>query len=1379
MHPKAKKRIVVLAVSAGVLAAAVGGVFTYRKVSLRAEYAALREQGLAASRSGDHVSAVDKLGRYLLRSPDDVEVLVAFARSREEVPLPGAGHLRQARDVYLRAVGLDGSLVDERARLASLMAEFGQLPEAVDQAERVLAVRPDDRTALGVRAVVLHRLRRFAEAQQAGLRWSEVAPDDVRSLSLPLASAKENRATEAELRELAGVLEKRARTDKGLAVVRGTLALVLGDGEGARRWWLEAAKGDPVSTEEATFIGEQLQNVRLPMESAEYLVRAASMGKLRGGKLVPARRLLELQRYDLLNRFLEDVRADDPAQSPEMLAMKAMALAGTGHRGDAGAYIDALSKRTSAGGKAWTLAVGLMLGERTDDVVEVRRTVEEALREGETAPMLTLMLADAVARQGEVERAVRMFDALAEASTGWSRPMERKAHYQATLGQFDSAFQSAVEAVRRGPQDPAALTTLASVWTSGVEAGVLDNRAELLKYLEELSSVLPGEMSTVPMRVLALARAGQTSAAKSAVEALVSAARSRPSPAWASLLLRTASVSVATGLGEEMRLLELAEELGGVTPMSALTRAMLEVQVDGVTSAVSRFEGKRRTDGPEAKAWAVAWATLLEAVGDARAAGAWKAASEAFPQDLSVQRDVLASRAAQQDLELRRAALERLRPLAGEGSSTYRMADAQLALDTPGVPPQRLSEVVDRLTELLRTSPGNSAARVLLARAQERLGNTAQAIEQLRSVPATAPEATPARLMLAELLQRNGDFAAAERALQEALERGQMGANELRGAAVLRAEQGDARGALELLSRSGGDKPDLMRVQLLRQANDLARAEEEARRLVEAEPTVVSVRTLAEIQRARGNVAGATATLARLETLNLPPGVKELALVDYHMRFLELPLARRQAQLATEAAPDNPVTWQALLTVQAAQGDINAALETVERAGARLPNVAFFASQRALADRMRVAATDPVLVPVVLALLQDPSDAALVEALSVPTSGAISEGGPSAAASRVRQLAEKHPQSLPVQMLAVRRLVQLSQLEEAGRLASKASEAFPTSPEAPALAAAAFASAGNWTQAVAMARIWRERSGVNPLPADLSLSEALVKVGRLEEAAAAVEPYVRGFTEDPVAYLPALFRRAEIASLLNQDEQALRLLAPVLSGRPENWVAWLAYVADRLSPERALRWAALAEASPEGRDPLVVWQAALVRANALTAMKSPEAAAARQRVAELARAEGRGGEFLASAALVMDLAGDVEQAERLYREAMEAGVRGVAVRNNLAMVLVRKGGDLTEARRLAEGVVAEAGTLAAFVDTLGTVLAAAGDYANAEQTLVRAVNLEPANVEWWVHLAEIQVKAGRVEEARATLGALASVREDNLPAALRQRLSAVRSAVGN
>ena len=74
MHPKAKKRIAILALAATVIGLAGGGAFAYRKLSIRAEFAASRVEGLKASADGRHAEAIEPLLKYIGRSPNDVEV---------------------------------------------------------------------------------------------------------------------------------------------------------------------------------------------------------------------------------------------------------------------------------------------------------------------------------------------------------------------------------------------------------------------------------------------------------------------------------------------------------------------------------------------------------------------------------------------------------------------------------------------------------------------------------------------------------------------------------------------------------------------------------------------------------------------------------------------------------------------------------------------------------------------------------------------------------------------------------------------------------------------------------------------------------------------------------------------------------------------------------------------------------------------------------------------------------------------------------------------------------------------------------------------------------------------------------------------------------
>lgn len=1377
MHPKAKKRIAILAVAVVSIGLVGGGAFVYRKLAIRSEFAGYRAAGLEAAAKGDHPAAIENLVKYMGRNGNDVEVLSAFAKSREQVVAPGAGHLRSVLGALTRVVSLDPSRNDDRARLAMLLSDFGQLPEALDQSERLLQARPDDKTGLAVKAVVLNRMRKVPEAEAAALKWAEGAPEDVRSLALALATARENKATPEKMTELATKLEGLAKSDLGLASVRGTHALLRGDVDNARKWWLEAAKAPPTTPEEAVFVADQLRGLGLSMESAEYLVKASEAGKLRSGKILPARRLLELERFDLMARLLAPVKVDDPEVSAEILSLKAIAMAGTGDLAGSDVVVKALGEKKGKGAEAWILVSNAYLGRGEADSETTKKVLTEAMQEGENAPVLALVLADALGRLGETERAIRVFDNLGEASPGWSRPMERKAHYLSSAGQLQAALEAADQAARRAPNDPRALTTLARVWSAAVESGIVNNRAQLSDFLEKLSAAMPGDQSTAAMRVVTLQRAGKTADAKKVIDQVLAAAKAAPGPAWGSTILRVATASAAVGLGGEVALIDTAEQYGGVTPQSSLTRALIGINAGQAAEAIARFERERKTDGPDARDWALGWASVLESAGDPRALAAWTSVVESNKTVLTVQREALASRVVRGNLPLRTMAVENLKTLSGDTSPAYRIEEAALVMDQADPGTAKLSEVSDKLSEVVRASPGNVQARVLLARVLERMGSLGAAIEQLRAVSPTAPESGAVTLMLAELLQKRGDFAAAKKLLDDAVTRTGVGEGQTRGAAILLAQQGDVAASLELLKRGGNDAPDPLRVQLYRQNNDLPKAEVEARRVVEAAPSVGSIQALAEIMRARGNTAGAMTTLQMLDTLKLEPGVKELSLTDFHLRFFDLNNALASARQATEKAPDKGATWQALLTVQSAMGDVAGAMATVEAAASKLPNEPLFAAQKSRLELIKASSRDPVLTPLVIALLRNPNDEAVLDAMRTPTSGSIADGGPGVAVGRLRELAAKYPLSQPVQLMAVRRFLQLNQHTEAAALAARAGQAFPTSGEAPALAASAYAFAGDWPQALAQSKEWRNRSGGNPLPADLAISEALVRMGRFDEAIVVVEPYIKNFSADRQAFLPAVFRKTEAQSLAGQDDRAMTTLSAVTKGDPGAWASWLGYVAERMPPKKTAYWATRAEGSAEGSNADLAWQAAVAKATALTALKSPNAAEAREKVATLANQPGRGGQYLASAALAFDAADDLPRAEALYRQAIAAGVDGVALKNNLAMILLRKGGPTAEAAQLAEQAVAGAPNVGAFLDTLASVQAAAGDFSKAEQTLTTAVNLEPAVAEWRIHLAEIQIKAGRLPEARTTVQGLDFARPESLPPAIRNRLDAARTAV--
>jgi|GEM_PF-2705539 len=99
-----------------------------------------------------------------------------------------------------------------------------------------------------------------------------------------------------------------------------------------------------------------------------------------------------------------------------------------------------------------------------------------------------------------------------------------------------------------------------------------------------------------------------------------------------------------------------------------------------------------------------------------------------------------------------------------------------------------------------------------------------------------------------------------------------------------------------------------------------------------------------------------------------------------------------------------------------------------------------------------------------------------------------------------------------------------------------------------------------------------------------------------------------------------------------------------------------------------------------------------------------------------------------------EIAGDFESAEALYRAILKASPDLTVAANNLAMLIVRRGGDASEALRLAQKAVAAGGTDDPdLVGTLACAAAAAGAE-KAPALLRRAVLLAPGDpwVRWYL-----------------------------------------------
>jgi Flp pilus assembly protein TadD len=109
------------------------------------------------------------------------------------------------------------------------------------------------------------------------------------------------------------------------------------------------------------------------------------------------------------------------------------------------------------------------------------------------------------------------------------------------------------------------------------------------------------------------------------------------------------------------------------------------------------------------------------------------------------------------------------------------------------------------------------------------------------------------------------------------------------------------------------------------------------------------------------------------------------------------------------------------------------------------------------------------------------------------------------------------------------------------------------------------------------------------------------------------------------------------------------------------------------------------------------------------------------------------------------------------------------------MLLAQKGA-MPEALAFANRAVALAPKVAPYQDTLAYVQEKAGNYTEAIEHLRTATQLQPANTEWRVNLAQTYLRAGQADKARATLANAdgTPMRFEQVPAELQERLTSLQ-----
>jgi tetratricopeptide (TPR) repeat protein len=1367
-----KGRLILVLLVAMVLGGVGTGAYVIRKQRVRAQFMAWRAEGMAVA-GKDNVKAVDLLGRYLRRYPQDVDVLVEYVKIRPLVKEPNRQHLQDTMVVLRHLLTLRPEMQEQRLSLLRMYADYGYPADAVVTADKLLEKTPKDPEILKIRASALARMRRLADALKAAQAWVAVAPQDIDAQILCIEMMKANGKSKIEIEQMADGLKPTLKDSpsfdwkRGMAggfwtelsggesaafeVVRGTAAAVSGAPREAEGWIRKAAVHPGGDQKVRQAVVRAMDGLGLHIESLALLKTLVRDFGDPDQQRFLMHRLWEMESWNELLSYPLPA-GSELANDAELQGMIGVALARTGKTDEAKKIAAELSgDKQDTMAIAWGDALGQMFTLKTANPRESLEKYQAALKDVPGDPYIRAFLGQTYGLLGEPELAASSFVTAAQESSAWAAPLIHLSETYLGQGRAEQAFSAAVAGFQRS--NGLGALALAAAWNARIESGHTEDEADFDQLITGIEKAAPDGFYVLPERVAILARAKKKTEAVEAVKKALSAA----TPPTNVVLQRLASVSRVYELGLENQCYQALEKTGGATPAIALARGVAAFLGGAKESAVAQFDAVRKqaasSDGLE---WQLASARLLDVIRDANAAAAWKTLADAHPDDLSVQQAVLAARTVRSDRDFMDRTIDRVKKLsAGEGVQ-WRVARARWILEG-SADRQAAEQASVLLSETIRMAPDSIEGRFLQAKALVIQGNVGGAIEQLTGLVKQNPTLQTASLYLAQLLQSQGDFARAREYLEPLARSGIQDKNFRKMAATLLGQQGDASQAIKLLEEGSAEsnrESDLLLATLYRQQNDLPHAEAMCVKLM-AKPDLAVITLAADVYGAMGRDADARQAIAKLKDLKVDPGLEELLLAQYAARYGKGEEAVQQSRKATQLAPKMPAAWKSLIISCLATGQYADAAAAADQGLKAIPGDKYLTALAGVRTLVSAGMAEGRLKQLALYLAQNPEMPGTKDVLQILTApGASAEPQPRQLA-RLKQVADQCPQNLPVQLLVAGRLMAASEWDDAASISMRAVQSFPLSAEAAGLAAHSLVGGQRWTETVEFAKVLRSHTPAAPLNADVLAATAYLKMHQADKAVKQLTGDLPEIQQnlDQRAGVLALYAAALYAS--GKDAEAEKLLEPALQKSDAVRAAWVERAAQDLPVPDAVKWVSRV-ASMSGENSLA-GQVQMAGASTILGKKGNSQKlmdVARKLRAQVAARKDLSPMALAVLGSQAETTNDFKEAEALYRRAIAADGSFAIAKNNLAMVLLQHGGDLAEATSLAEAAVRQDPSLPNFYETLAQVQAKAGEKAKAVETVKQAVLRDPKSPSWQVSLAERLVDAGRNKEALEAINAL-------------------------
>jgi tetratricopeptide (TPR) repeat protein len=1387
LRPKTVRRLFILLAAVLVVVGTAAAFYWRNEHAREVKLMAARDAGMAAFKSADYRTALDQLKIYVARDQGkkDVDALYAYGVSRSRIEEPSGKHILEGITVFKTILQLDPGNLECKHRLLDLYARAGYTSDAIDLADKVLTLQPDDAAALRAKCVALEHSRKFEAALDTSEQLNNLDPTDLDQQFTTYRLMMLLKRSPQDLLARAKRMQAAYPNDPRFAMLVAMTYANAADVQSGREWLRKAATQPSPDAAYVRHMVRIFDSLKLYNEAQELLERAAANNvDPQVARLLLQRLWQKGQNASVIDRSQSlDLNSGDA----NLLAYRALALYESGRSDDAKAIVDALGKRKEdTEAMAWSTALGARFSGAEPKAALAQ--YQSALSRTPDNAVFRCLVGEAYARMGEMELAIAAWRRAADLSPSWSRPRTLAARALATSNRLNEALKEAQLAYTAMPSTESVIL-MASIGYKALEQGSIDASIEpdLLTNVRNLQKQYPGEPETLVPYVNLLARAGRRDDAIAAVRGAI--ANPKEYDQATILRLLVASRTHKLGLDDDLQRLASAMSSGQDTPQLALARAKDLAASGKPLDGLALLESRLKSATTRPVQWQLARTQYKEIIHEPTVASDWITLGDANPDDLAVQTAILKmASSVRSDRDFIARTIERLKAITGSEGQTWKLERARWLISSGST--KDAAEAVNTLSEIVRSSPTVSEARLLLADAQAGVGNLQAAIKELQSAAELEPNNERILIALARQFQEQNRFSDARSYLDRAAGIPDLSIESRWRIAGMIAAQGDTARGIAILesARDQLDTPgQILLSDLYRRQRRMSDAEAIYAKLLTAKPITLDViRASADFYASQHNRQKADQIVARLgEVSGLKPGAAELYQAEFAERYVSTNAAKSLYIGATLAAPANPSVWRQFTAFHLRTGQFDEAMQTANDGLRTLPDDATFKRLREVAvSASQLLGQDSSLQPIVTYLASAaPGDPACAEFFSSggdPTSQPIAV---STFASRLKEFAGKYPNSLALQTALVQWHVSQHQLPEAAQVAARTMDLFPTDPSSARAAATLYRDARKWDLAAAAILKWKQRAAPtdDPMPPDIMLAQVRLAQNDAPAAMKVLGAYVSTITASPLKSPLAteILARAQAAS--GNEDAAKALLSPLLKQERFARSIWITVAAsDIRKGDTAAAW--LREVAPLVPVEALDQTTELATGWYLLATRTRHEGALEQAATLLDAIVQKPDAPIGAVLLrgsVADRAGDLKSAEEFYRRGLVLQPDQPEALNNLAYLVLLRGGDVNEAQTLASRAVQLSPQSASFYDTLARVQIKLGQGQAALATFEQALKLDPNNLDALIGMATALCDAGKRGSAAGLLAQIDTLVKDksSLSPQLRRELEALRSTI--